>query len=340
MAVVKADAYGHGMLECAKTAIEAGGEYLAVARIDEALELRDAAINHPLLVFELVRDDLLEAAITQNIELTLSSQDGARDLNAAAERLRRRAKVHIKVDTGMGRLGLGFQHAGSQIEKISRLSWLDVVGGYSHFATSDEVDQTFAREQLARFNVVLAELKRRGVEIPLVHMANSGAIMSLPESHFNMVRPGIMLYGYPPRRGMDHEHPLEPVLSFVSAVTFMKNVEPKMSISYGRRYHTREKTSIATIPVGYRDGYSRLLTGKVEALIGGKRYPVVGTICMDHLMVDVGTHSNVHEGDTVTLIGSDGNESITAWDIGEKLGTIPYEVTCMIGQRVSRDFQK
>lgn len=335
MAVVKANGYGHGAVELARVALANGVMYLAVARVEEGLELREAGIDAPLLVFELVRRDMLEQALHADLQLTLSSLEGARALNEVAGDLRVKAKVHLKVDTGMARLGLDHRSAVPQIESILRLQWLNVAGVYSHFATADDADQTFAHLQLDRFNALLNELSRRGLDIPLKHMAGSGAIMALPESHFDLVRPGIMLYGYPPRRGMDLRHPLKTVMSLVSAVNFVKRVAANTSVSYSRRYFTRQETNIATVPIGYADGYSRLLTGRSSLIIRGKKYPVVGTVCMDHIMVDVGL-DDIHEGDSVTLIGWDGEESITAWDIAELIGTIPYEVLCMVTNRVPR----
>jgi len=299
------------------------------------LELREAGIDAPLLVFELVRRDMFEQALHADLQLTLSSLEGARALNEAVGKLRVKARVHLKVDTGMARLGLDHKLAAAQIESIMRLRWLDVAGVYSHFATADDADQTFAHLQLDRFNALLDELRRRGLDIPLKHMAGSGAIMALPESHFDLVRPGIMLYGYPPRQGMDKRHPLKAVMSLVSAVSFMKRVGANTSVSYSRRYFTGQETNIATVPVGYADGYSRFLTGRSSLVIRGRRYPVVGTVCMDHIMADVG-QDDIQEGDMVTLIGRDGEESITAWDIAKLIGTIPYEVLCLVTDRVPR----
>jgi alanine racemase len=207
---------------------------------------------------------------------------------------------------------------------------------YSHFATADEPDITYARVQLERFKTVLAQLQTKRIDIPLKHIANSGAIVALPESHFNVVRPGIMLYGYMPRNGMAVSPALQPVMSLVSKISFIKRVDAHTSISYNRRHFTKERTRIATIPIGYGDGYSRVLTNKADVLIKGKRYPVVGTICMDHVMVDVGMEDAIEVGDDVTLFGVDGKEVLTAWEIAEKLGTIPYEVTCNVNTRVQR----
>jgi alanine racemase len=336
LAVVKADAYGHGMQTIAETAVQAGIDYLGVARIDEAVHLRQLGITSPILVFELVRYDHFQKAIREDIDLTVSSIEGARELEGIAERMLHKAKIHIKVDTGMGRLGLDANLAVAEVETITRFKWLDVVGIYSHFSTSEDPDQAFARKQLSIFSGIVDDLRSRGIEFLHVHMANSGAIMALPEAQFSMVRPGIMLYGYPPRRGLDQEHPVKPVMSLESRVTFVKRVGKGASISYGRRYQTSADTRIATVPIGYGDGYSRMLTGKANVLIGGVRYPVAGTICMDHLMVDVGGKSDIHEGDSVVLIGTQGRESITAWDIADALGTIPYEVTSIVTERVPR----
>ncbi len=336
LAVVKANAYGHGMLTIADAAVREGVNYLGVARIDEALQLRHHGIRNPILVFELVRYKLFDKAIAEDIELTVSSIEGARELEGIAERMLRKARIQVKIDTGMGRLGLDANLAVAEIETISRARWLDVVGIYSHFATSENPDQTFARQQLSTFNRIVGELRDRGMSFPCVHMANSGAIMTLPEAQLSMVRPGIMLYGYAPGQGLEQDKPLKPVMSLESCVTFVKRVRKGVSISYGRRYQTSADTRIATIPVGYGDGYSRMLTGKAHVLIGGVAYPVAGTICMDHLMVDVGSDSDIHEGDPVVLIGTQGSKSISAWDIADALGTIPYEVTSLIAHRVPR----
>jgi alanine racemase len=338
LAVVKANAYGHGARRVASEAVRWGVDYLGVARIHEAMELRMAGVTHPILVFEVAPAGQAEGAIDQDIDLTVATLEGARVLQDAASRLGKKANVHAKIDTGMGRLGFPHELAAGEVEAIARTSSLVLVGVYSHFATSEDPDRSFAALQLDRFGGVCQELSRRGIEVPLKHMANSGAIIAHPDSHFNMVRPGIMLYGYPPADGMAERFPVHPVMELVSRVAFVKSVEPGTSISYGRRYVARSRTRIATVPAGYADGYPRLLTGRGEALIRGRRYPVVGTICMDQLMIDVGDAQDVAEGDVVTLLGKDGNEAITAWDIGSKIGSIPYEITCLITQRVPRMF--
>ena len=336
MAVVKSNAYGHGVKAISLEAVRNGADYLAVARLSEGIELRKEGIGHPTLVCELVPSMHVERAILEDLDLTVSELESPKHINGVAERMKRKAKAHVKVDTGMGRLGLDYRTAAECIESIARLRSLDLVGVYSHFANAEDTDQTFAREQLERFNRVLEDVRKRRVEIPIRHMANSGAILTLPESHFDMVRPGIMLYGYTPRPDMSAKDQLRPVMSVLSKVAFLKTVDANTSVSYGRRYFTPSTTTIATIPIGYGDGYSRSLTGKSEVLIRGQRYPSVGTICMDHLMVNIGNNNSISVDDDVVLIGRDGSELITAWDIAQKLGTIPYEVTCLITPRVPR----
>lgn len=338
MAVVKANAYGHGMLRMAVEALQHGAGYLGVARIDEALQLRAGGIEQPILVFEIVSDAFHTMALMNGIELTVSSLDGAMRISTVARKLHSTAKVHVKIDTGMGRLGLAYQTAAADIERMALLPKLELTGVYSHFSTSDEADQRYAMKQLGRFADVLEQLQRKRIEIPLKHMANSGAIIALPASYFDMVRPGIMLYGYVPRNGMITSPRVRPVMSLVSVVSLVKRVKKGTSISYGRRYVTPRDTRIATVPVGYADGYSRRLTNAMSAIIHGKRYPVVGTICMDHLMIDLGRGGAVVEGDAVTFIGREGKEVISAWDIAEKLRTIPYEVTSLINVRVPREY--
>lgn len=336
MAVVKANAYGHGMVAIAEEAVRSGADSLAVARIDEALELRRAGIDHPILVFEIARESSLPAALTAKVGLTVSSRAGAAAISAAAAKAGLAAPVHVKVDTGMTRLGFSREGVMGEILELLRLPGLRLESVYSHFAASESDEPAFAREQLGRFLDITEALQRAGVDIPARHMANSGAIIGIPGSHLDMVRPGIMLYGYPPRAGMEEAYPVRPVMSLVSSIVLLRRVEAGTSVSYGRRYTTLRPTTIATVPIGYADGYPRTLTGRASALVGGRRYPVVGTICMDHVMLDLGAESGCGEGDRVTLIGGDGGERITAWDIAEATGTIPYEITCRVTERVPR----
>ncbi len=337
MAVVKADAYGHGMPAVARAAVEAGCEYLAVARVPEGLALRQAGLETtPVLVFEVTPPDHIEPALRARLDLSVSSAEGAGAVARAAREAGLRARVHAKVDTGMGRLGLPAEQAAALIARIAALPGLELAGVYSHFATADDPDRSFARTQIDRFCRVLDGLKALRVEVPLRHMAGSAGIIAYPEAHFDMVRPGIMMYGYPPRRNMLLPRPLRPVLSLVTRVSFVKEVPAGTPVSYGRRYYTYRPTTIATLPVGYGDGYSRLLTNRGEVLIRGRRYRIAGTVCMDHCMIDAGPGSDIRAGDAAVLIGTDGPESVSAWDLAETIGTIPYEVTCLLTARIPR----
>jgi alanine racemase len=336
MAVVKANGYGHGAVHISQEAVRAGAEYLAVTRVEEALELRRHGILHPLLVFELARDSSIGEALAANVELTVSTLEGAETISRIAAGLGITAKVHVKIDTGMVRLGFDFHTAAASIAALVQLPSLALKSVYSHLATSDDPDQTFARDQLDRYNSVVKELAAMGISVPLRHIANSGAILTLPEAHLDMVRPGILLYGYTPARHLKEQFPVTPVMSLQSVVTFLRTVEPGTSISYGRNYVTTQRTTIATVPIGYADGYSRLLTNRTDALVRGRRVPVVGSICMDQVMLDLGEKTDCTVGDLVTFIGRDGKESISAWDLAEIIGTIPYEITCLLTGRVPR----
>ncbi|HTY58097.1 MAG TPA: alanine racemase [Bacteroidota bacterium] len=338
MAVVKANAYGHGMIEIAREAVRAGVDALAVARVTEALNIRRSGIGHPILVFEIPPEPLVEAALAEGIELSVSTAGGAASISRRASQSGLKALVHVKVDTGMGRLGFPDEGAPSEIASLLRLPRIELAGLYSHFATSEDADTSFALGQVERFNRVIDRLRALGIEPPLRHMANSGAVITLPGARYDMVRPGIMLYGYPPSRGMPERFPVVPVMSLLSSISMLRSVGKGTSISYGRRFIAPAPTTIATVPAGYADGYSRLLTNRASAIIRGSVYPVVGTICMDHIMIDVGPDPQCQAGDDVTLIGADGNHAITAWDIAETLGTIPYEVTCLVSERVPRLF--
>jgi alanine racemase len=340
LAVVKAEAYGHGLIGISRAAHSAGVDYLGVARVPEGVQLRSEGIDTPALVFEAAPPEHIEPALHAGLDLTVTSLAGAEEIGGLAQRTRMRARIHVKVDTGMGRLGLPWESAAGQIARAASIPGIDLVGVYSHFSTAEDADPGYARGQLGRFLRVLESLAGLKIDVPLRHMAGSGGILAHPDSHLDMVRPGIMLYGYPPRKDMPLPFPLKPVLSLVTRVSFIKDVPVGTSISYGRRYTTDRPTMIATLPVGYGDGYSRLLTNRGDVLIRGRRFRIAGTVCMDHCMVDVGPGAAVHPGDPAVLIGRDGGETITAWDLAEAMGTIPYEVTSLIAWRVPRVFEE
>lgn len=334
MAVVKANAYGHGAIEISKLAVSLGADYLGVAIPEEGIELRKNGIYAPILVFTPAFEHQLELFFKYELTPAITSLDEAIRFNSLSEKFGKKIKCHIKVDTGMGRIGVNYKDAFEFIRKIYyEFKNLYIEGVYTHFATSDEKDKSFAHLQFERFTGLIKELRSAGINIPLKHCANSGAILDMPETYLDMVRPGIMLYGYYPSLEVLNKIELKPVMSLKSKIAFIKEIEPGTSISYGRRFIAKEKTKIATIPIGYADGYRRSLTnlGKVE--IKGKLFPVVGTVTMDQIMVDVGLNTDVKVGDDVILFG---NENLTAWDVAKLLGTIPYEICCNVSTRVPR----
>ena len=336
MGIVKANAYGHGIVGVSRALVTFGAEYLGVGFLEEGVELRRAGIEVPILVLGGILGSHVHEFFENDLEITVSSLEIAGHVDATASALGRRANVHLKIDTGMERIGVRSQHAPAFIEAVSRLKHLNVVGLFSHFATSGDRDRSFAIEQLNRFNDVIEKTRSMGIEIPLTHMANSGAVLDLPDSYFSMVRPGLMLYGAYPTRESSESVPVAPVMQLKSNVVFIKEGPANTSISYGREYFTESRTTIVTVPAGYGDGYGRRLTNKASVLIRGRKFPVVGTICMDQLMVDVGLKSEIHVGEEVTLLGNDGSESVSAWELAESIGTIPYEVFTGITARVPR----
>lgn len=339
MGIVKANAYGHGLVEVSQALVSFGIDYLGAGFLEEGIHLRQHGIEAPILVLGGVLGSQIRGFLQYDLEITVSSIEIAERIEREVQSHdRRKARVHLKIDTGMERIGVRAENAAQFAERVCRLPHLEVAGIYSHFATSEDRDKTFANEQLRKFVGALENIRKLGIEIPFQHIASSGAILDMPDSLFTMVRPGIMLYGLYPSKETSESVPLHPVLALKSNVVFIKEVPAGTSVSYGRRYFTKEKTRIATIPVGYGDGYNRALSNRGEVLIRGNRYPVVGTVCMDQIMVDIGTGSNIHVGDEVVLIGTDRTETLSAWEVAERAGTIPYELLTGISTRVPRVF--
>ncbi len=333
MAIVKANAYGHGILEVTRQAVASGVDYIGVGFLEEGIFLRQNDVEAPILVMGGILGYQVRKFIQNDLEITVSSPELARHVDSQAGS--QKARVHLKIDTGMERIGVSHVHAFQFVEEVARMKNIDVVGLYSHFATADDRDQSFVKTQQERFVGLLDELKQHGIEIPLKHLANTGAVAGLNEDSNNMVRPGLGLYGIYPSAHVPTELDLKPVLSLRSKVVFIKRVPGDTGISYGLLYRTKEACNIVTVPIGYGDGYSRLLTNRAMVLIHGKRYPVVGAVCMDQLMVNLGD-DKAEIGDEVVLIGRMGDEEITAAAVADWMGTIPYEVTCMINARVPR----
>lgn len=338
MAVVKANAYGHGAVPVSQVALQNGVSYLGVAMLDEALELRRAGIDAPILILGYTPKEQAEEAVRHNVTQTIYTLEMARFVSEVGEKLRQRAKVHIKIDTGMTRLGfLPGAETVEKIKEIAALPGLSVEGIFTHFAVSDIRDKAFTRQQFKLFTDMCAVLEREGVKIPIKHAANTGAIIDMPETHLDMVRLGISLYGLYPSPEVDRAKvSLKPALSLKAGISHLKEVPRGVTVSYGRTYTTQEKTMIATIPIGYADGYSRLLSSKAHVLIRGTRAPVAGVICMDQFMVDVGHIPDVAATDEVVLIGRQGDDCISADELAQLLGTINYEIVCMLSERIPR----
>jgi alanine racemase len=338
LAVVKAQAYGHGAVPVARRLVELGSTMLGVALVEEGRDLRDAGVTVPVLVMGPVFPE--QAGMIVNAKLTpvVYTPAMVRPLADAAAGAGTKLAVHVKIDTGMGRIGISPEDAVDFITTISRLPGIFVEGLMTHFADADLLDKQFAAAQMDRFESLIGSLEAKGIAIPLRHAANSAAVLEYDRALLTMVRPGLMLYGYSPLESRVSAD-LRPVLSFASRIAFLKNVAAGVPISYGRTFVTKRESLIATIPVGYADGYSRTLSNKGEALVRGKRVPVAGRVCMDMTMLDVTGIPGVAEGDEVVLIGRQGNERITADDIAAKTGTIVYEVLCGISGRVPRKVQ-
>lgn len=339
MSVVKADAYGHGAVEAAKTLAEAGTEYFGVAIMDEAVQLRKAGITQPILILGWTPQDGYREALKNDVTLSLYSFEEARKLSRLVK-TGKKALVHLKVDTGMGRIGIMPDEQGlEEILRIIGLPGLEIEGIFTHLAKADEADKTFTHKQLNLFTSFIKQIEEKtGFSFKIKHAANSAAVIDCPEAYLDMVRPGIMLYGLHPSEDIDKEKiELRQALSLRSLVSHVKEVPPNYAISYGGTYVTAEKSIIISLPLGYADGYSRLLSNKTEAICHGHRIPVVGRICMDQMMLNAtALKSVVKPGDTVTLIGGEGDIFISVDELARILGTINYEITCMISSRVPR----
>ncbi len=336
MAVLKADAYGHGAVRIARTALNHGVSYLGVACLGEAEVLREAGIQAPILILGYTPAWQAREAILANTAVTLFSEDVARAFSRAAQELNRPVTVHVKVDTGMGRLGLLPHEVVPFVEFLSGLPGLVLEGIFTHFSTADAADKRYTYHQLAVFRQVLAELEERGYRFPLVHAANSPATLSVPESHFNMVRVGIAIYGLAPSPETPLPPGFRPALSFKTQVAQVKELPPGSYISYGNTYRTQGYERIAVIPVGYADGFRRGPAHWGEVLVKGRRAPIVGRVCMDQTMINVTHIPDVRQGDEVVLIGRQGSEEITVDEVARRLGTINYEVVSEILARVPR----
>ncbi|MCR4643411.1 MAG: alanine racemase [Lachnospiraceae bacterium] len=339
MAVIKADGYGHGAVRIAQelSGVDAVWGY-AVATIDEALEIIEQGIGKPVLILGYTFPSTIPLAVEYGIRLTLFDMDSARLLHETAERSGKKAKVHIKLDTGMGRIGIQPDESGMEfVREVASLSGVEMEGIFTHFARADETDKSSAREQYARYSRFCDRLESEGIHIPLKHCANSAAIMEMKETHLNLVRSGIITYGLRPSEEVDVSGmKLKPAMEIKASVIHVKEVPAGTPISYGGCFVTEQPSRIATLSVGYADGYPRCLSDKGSVLLHGKRFPVVGRVCMDQMMVDVTDADEVRQGDLATLVGQDGDECITMDEFAESSQRINYEAVCDIGKRVPR----
>ncbi|MBQ9599611.1 MAG: alanine racemase [Clostridia bacterium] len=342
MAVVKADAYGHGFLEVTKTLLENGADRLAVAVLQEGKQLRSRGVTVPILILGASGEETVEDLINFDITPSVFTYDFAKALSYEAERKEKVTKIHIKIDTGMSRIGFlagdDNEEIANEIIKISKLPYIEVEGIFSHFAASDEYDTSYTHMQFERFMDVCNKLKEKGLDIPIKHICNSAGIMMYPEMHLDMVRPGVILYGMYPSDEVDKSRlDLKPAMTLKSTVTHIKDVPAGRGVSYGREYITEGTTKIATVPIGYADGYLRKLAKEGKMIVNGTLVPIVGRICMDQCMIDVTNVNNIDRGDEVIIFGKTG---VTIDDLASWLETINYEVSCVIGKRIPRIYTR
>ncbi|MDW7710548.1 MAG: alanine racemase [Deferrisomatales bacterium] len=339
MAVVKADAYGHGAVPVARAALGAGAEWLGVALVEEGADLRRAGIEAPILLLGAAFPEEAADAVGAGLTVAVCGRETALALDRAGAAQGRTAAVHVKVDTGMGRLGVPPAEAAAYTEWLSGLPHLRVEGLFSHFSAADEADLSFSRAQLEELLGVRQALAARGLRPPLCHIANTAAVMALPESHLDLVRTGIGIYGLHPSPETPRTADLEPALRLTTRVAHVKDVPAGTPLSYGRTFVARQPSRIATLPVGYGDGYPRLLSNRGQVLIGGRAVPIVGRVCMDLILADATSVPEARVGDEAVLIGPQGDASIGADELARLVGTIHYEITCNIGKRVPREYR-
>lgn len=337
MSVVKANAYGHGLTECAKLLQSCGTDYFGVAIIEEAIQLRKNGITKPILVLGGVYQEHIPLFFQYDVEIMASSIEKLDIIDNLAKKHQTVAKVHLKIDTGLGRIGVRHENAEFFILHALKLKNIEIIGITSHFATSDEQDKTYTILQYERFKQVCRIFEKYNQKMPIRHIANSGAIIQHPETYMDMIRPGIMLYGIYPSSWMHKLIKLEPVMSIYAKIVYFKVALANSGISYGLTWQTKKSTRIITIPIGYGDGYPRALSNKGKVLFNGNIFPIVGNICMDQMMIDIGNCS-AFNGQEVTLIGKSGDREITINQIADLYGGSPYEFLVLINERIEREY--
>lgn len=338
MAMIKANAYGHGILEVAKTLEKENIAYLGVAFPEEGVRLRKAGIKTPILVMGAHLNEFIKDQVEYNLDLTITSIAQLKYIHDYCSDKSKKARVHLKIDTGMNRVGFNEKDFYRAYEFSLNCPCIKVVGIYSHLSSSDEDDQSYTQQQVQLFKKIKTSIKGK-INPVLFHITNSAGIIQSPEYWFDMVRPGGLLFGNPSYSGFNIGNDFKEVMSFHSKITLIKDVGKNEPISYSRRFYTKDKTKIAIIPVGYADGYNRLLSNNSFVLIHGKRYPVIGSVCMDQILVDLGIASDLSLGEEVVLFGKQLDEHVSIAEIAERVNSIPYEVTCLISSRVERIHQ-
>jgi alanine racemase len=331
--VVKANAYGHGAIAVTRRLVKEGVTRFAVAQFQEALELRDSGISQPILIFGRLFPNEIPEAIKAGFRISLFGKEDIDWIEKAGQE--KPANVHVNIDTGMGRIGVLFDQEPDFFDALLASKDCTWEGLYSHFSTSDESDKTYANLQLSRFKNILRRVKEKGKMPPVIHMANSGAVLDLPESAFDAVRPGILLYGHYPSSEVSRAIDIRQVMTLKTFVAHIRKIPADFPVSYGRQWISGKPTTIAVLPIGYADGIRRSLTNKAQVSIRGKRYPLVGRVTMDHIMIDVG-NDPINPGDPVIIWGDDEKDSIQLLDVAQSIGTIPYELTCGVSPRVKR----
>lgn len=337
MPVVKANAYGHGLTEVSLFLEQKGFGYFGVAYPEEGKRLRMAGITSAIHVFTLTHPTQAELVVRHRLEPTIAMAESLTALRSAAERARRTIDVHLKIETGMNRIGVREPELRDVLRSLGRSRRLRLKGVFTHLATSDQPGSVFVARQLDRFEAALEILRAEHAEPEVIHAANSGAILRHPRAHYSMVRPGIMMYGYSPVGAHDRRADLRPAMRIVSALAQVKRIGAGESVSYGRTFRARRSMVVGTVPIGYADGIFRSLSGKGQVLLHGTKRPMIGRVCMDQLMVDCG-RLPVRPGSEVVLLGRQGARMISAWEVAGLLGTIPYELTCAVSDRVPREY--
>lgn len=343
LGVVKADAYGHGFREVAKTLLQNGADTLGVATIDEAMQLRAREIKAPILILGHTPDSRAQDLVEYDITPTVFSYSLAKAVSDVAVRMGKQAKIHISLDTGMSRIGFNTEDEDVEtILSIHRLPNVEIEGMFTHFAKADEKDHAYTEMQFERFMDMARRLEARGLFIPVKHVCNSAGVMEYPQYQLDMVRPGIILYGQYPSDDVDKSKlDLIPAMELKAVITHINTKEKGVRVSYGGTYKTyKDFTKIATIPIGYADGYLRNLSNNADMIAGGQRVPVIGRICMDQCMIDVTAVNNISVGDEVIIFGKRGDEEITVTELATLMGTINYEILCVIGKRIPRVYLK